>query len=119
VVWALAADVEELCAAEPSGVVRLLPAFDPHVVAAPRSREQVLPAARRGEVYRAQGWLSAVVVVDGRIAGTWSHERAGGRVAVSVTPWGPLSAGIERGIAAEAERLAAFLGADVELTVQR
>jgi hypothetical protein len=35
-VWLRAADLEELGAAEPEGVVRLLPAFDQHVVAAPR-----------------------------------------------------------------------------------
>ena len=36
--WMLAADVAEAAAAEPAGVVRLLPAFDHYVVAAPRDR---------------------------------------------------------------------------------
>ena len=117
-VWALAADAEELRAAAPVESVRLLPAFDPHVVAAPRDREEVLPAARRGEVYRPQGWLSPVVLVDGRIAGTWSHERRGAQVAVDVAPW-DLAAPVEQGIAEEAERLAGFLGAQLALTVRR
>jgi hypothetical protein len=86
-VWALAADVEELRAAAPAGSVRLLPAFDSHVVAAARDREEVLPAARRGEVYRPQGWLSPVALVDGRMVGTWSHERRGAQVAVDVGLW--------------------------------
>jgi hypothetical protein len=118
-VWALAADVDEMAAASPAGTVRLLPAFDPHVVAAPRDREEVLPAKRRGEVYRPQGWLSPVVVVDGRIAGTWRHEREAARVAVSVTPWGSLGAEVRRGIEDEAERLAGFLGGDLALSIQR
>ena len=118
-VWALAADVDELEAAEPSGAVRLLPAFDPHVVAAPRDREAVLPAARRPEVFRPQGWLSPVLLVDGRIAGTWSHERRGGSLAVDVTPWGDPGEDVAREIAAEAERLAAFLGGSLDLTVRR
>jgi hypothetical protein len=118
-VWALAADVEALAAAEPSGAVRLLPAFDPHVVAAPRERESVLPAARRGEVYRPQGWLSPVLVVDGRIAGTWSHERRGETLAVEVTPWADPGAAVRDGVAAEAERLATFLGGELHLTIRR
>ena len=76
--WMLAADVAEAGAAEPAGVVRLLPAFDHHVVAAPRDAEAVLPARRRAEVYRPQGWLSPVILADGRMIGTWEHavERA-------------------------------------------
>ena len=118
-VWALAADVDEMAAAEPSGAVRLLPAFDPHVVAAPRDREAVLPAARRPEVYRPQGWLSPVLLVDGRMAGTWSHERRGGSVAVEVTPWDDVGEEAARAIAEEGERLAAFLGGELDLTVRR
>ncbi len=120
-VWALACDVDQLAAAagEPSGVVRLLPAFDPHVVAAPRDREAVLPAARRPEVYRPQGWLSPVVVVDGRISGTWSHERRGARLAVDVGFWGDPGEEVARGTAQEAERLAGFLGGELDLTVRR
>jgi hypothetical protein len=99
-VWALASDVDQLAAREPSGVVRLLPAFDPHVVAAPRDREAVLPAARRPEVYRPQGWLSPVVLVDGRISGTWSHERRGARLEWDVAPWGGTRRGLsERRVA--------------------
>jgi hypothetical protein len=65
----LAEDVEEAAVAEPAGAVRLLPAFDHYVVAAPRDADAVLPAAQRARVYRPQGWLSPVVLVDGRMAG--------------------------------------------------
>ena len=118
-VWALASDVDQLTAVEPSGVVRLLPAFDPHVVAAPRDREAVLPADRRAEVYRPQGWLSPVVLVDGRISGTWSHERRGARLAVEVGLWGDPGEDVAGRIAEEAERLAGFLGGELDLTVRR
>jgi hypothetical protein len=118
-VWALASDVDQLAAREPSGVVRLLPAFDPHVVAAPRDREAVLPAARRPEVYRPQGWLSPVVLVDGRISGTWSHERRGARLAVDVGLWRDPGEDVAGRIAEEAERLAGFLGGELDLTVRR
>jgi hypothetical protein len=91
--WMLTADVAEAVAAEPAGVVRLLPGFDHYVVAAPRDAEAVLPAALRDRVYRPQGWLSPVLVVDGRIAGVWSHEVKGDRVAVAIAPFAGAGAG--------------------------
>jgi hypothetical protein len=39
-------------------------------------REAVLPGALKGYVYRPQGWLSPVVLVDGRMEGVWRHERS-------------------------------------------
>ena len=108
----LAADVEAAASAGPAGTVRLLPAFDHYVVAAPRAAEAVLPAAHRARVYRPQGWLSPVVLVDGRMAGVWSHELKGGRLVVEVEPFGKLP---RAGVEAEAAALAAFLGGELEL----
>ncbi len=114
--WLLAADVAEARGAEPAGVVRLLPAFDQYVVAAPRDREAVLPAASKGRVYRPQGWLSPVLLVDGRIEGVWRHERAGDRLAVRLAPFGEVPAWVRRGAEAEAERLAGFVGGRAEVS---
>ena len=111
----LAADAEEAAAAEPAGSVRLLPAFDHYVVAAPRDRDAVLPAEHRARVYRPQGWLSPVLLIDGRMAGVWSHERAGDRVVVSIEPFGRLSRAVKAGAEAEAAALAGFLGGELEL----
>jgi Winged helix DNA-binding domain len=110
--WMLAADLDALAAAVPPGTVRLLPGFDQYVVAAPRDRDAVLAAAVRARVYRPQGWLSPVVLVDGRMAGVWSHERTGERVVVEVSPFGRLK---RRAVEAEAEALAAFLGGELDL----
>jgi hypothetical protein len=53
-----------------------------------------------------------VICVDGRIAGTWRHERKGPRVEVELDPWEP----VDRGAAeAEAESMAAFLGGALTL----
>jgi hypothetical protein len=111
----LAVDVDEAAAAEPAGVVRLLPAFDQYVVAAPRDLDAVLPSEQRARVYRPQGWLSPVVLVDGRMAGVWSHELKGDRVVVEVEPFGTLSRGERAGVEAEAAALAGFLGGELEL----
>ena len=115
----LASDVDAAAAAEPAGVVRLLPAFDHYTVAAPRDGDAVLRARERARVYRPQGWLSPVVLVDGRMAGVWSHEREGGRLAVEIEPFGRLKRAEKAGAEAEAEALADFLGGELELTFAR
>jgi hypothetical protein len=112
----LAADVEPAAAAEPTGAVRLLPAFDHYVIAAPRDADAVLAAEHRARVYRTQGWLSPVLVVDGRIAGVWSYEAKGDRVAVTVEPFGRVRGDVKAAVEAEAGRLGAFLGGEAALT---
>jgi hypothetical protein len=114
--WMLAADVAAAASAEPSGVVRLLGGFDHYVVAAPRDAEAVLPAARRERVYRPQGWISPVLLVDGRIAGVWRHELNGDRLAVAVESFGHAGKDVRTGAETEAERLAAFLGGKLSLS---
>jgi hypothetical protein len=114
--WMLAADVTAAAGAEPDGTVALLPAFDQYVVAAPRADSPVLAAEQRARVYRPQGWLSPVLVVDGRIEGVWRHERKGGRVTVVVEPFGDVAEHVRASAEAQAQRLAAFLGGELELS---
>jgi hypothetical protein len=112
----LATDADEAAEAEPSRAVRLVPAFDQYVVAAPRDQDAVLPAEHRTRVYRPQGWLSPALLVDGRMAGVWSHERNGARLAVEIAPFEKLGRAERRAAEAEAERLATFLGGTLELS---
>jgi hypothetical protein len=112
--WALAETAEQdaLALPDPAGppLVRLLPAFDQYVVAGPRDEQAVLPAALKGRVFRPQGWLSPVLVVDGRIEGVWRHERRGSRVAVTVEPFAPQAPPVLDAIEEEKARLLSFLG---------
>jgi Winged helix DNA-binding domain len=108
--YMLAADAP--AEAEPEGVVRLLPAFDHYVIAAPRDSDDVVAPAARPRVYRPQGWLSPVLVVDGRIVGVWSNERKGSAVEVEIEPFGKVSAAVKRAAKAEAASLAEFLGGE-------
>ncbi len=112
--WMLAEHVPEAEKSEPSGVVRLLPAFDHYVVAAPRNREAVLPEVLKRRVYRPQGWLSPVVVVDGRMEGVWSHERKGDRLVVEIEPFTEQPEWVRRTAEEEAERLPRLLGGELE-----
>ncbi len=108
--YMLAADAE--AEAEPAGVVRLLPAFDHYVIAAPRDDDDVVAPAARARVYRPQGWLSPVLLVDGRIVGVWSHERKGASVEVEIQPFSRVSRAVRESAEAEAASLGAFLGGE-------
>jgi hypothetical protein len=116
--YALAADVAGLAATGRAGprTVRLLPAFDQYVVTATLQAERLMPGPFKARVYRPQGWLSPVLAVGGRMAGVWRQEAKGRRLVVTVEPFaGPPPAWARRAAEAEAERLAAFSGAELEL----
>jgi hypothetical protein len=70
----------------------------------------------RIRIYRPQGWISPVLLVNGFMQGTWRHEIKGSRVEVVVEPFVKLSGNIRRAAALEAERLANFLGAAPSFT---
>lgn len=98
---ALAEDVDAIEAAEPAGHVRLLPAFDQYVVAAPRD-ERATPAPER--IYRPGGWFSPVLLVDGVMAGVWSVEAG----TVTIEPFAPVGTAVRDAAEAEAARLPHF-----------
>jgi hypothetical protein len=113
--WARAQDVPELVAAERVRVVRLLPAFDQYVIAATRQVDHLLAGGSPDRVYRAQGWLSPVLLIDGMLAGVWRAERVGKRPAVSVEPFLPVSATTRESVRAEVDRLTAGQGLPAEV----
>jgi hypothetical protein len=114
--WMLRADVAAAAAARPSGVVSLLPAFDQYVVAAPRDDSPVLAAEHKARVYRPQGWLSPVLLVDGRIAGVWRHDARHGEVNVVIEPFEVVGDDVRAGAEREAARLAHYLDAELVLS---
>jgi Winged helix DNA-binding domain len=97
------------------GSVRLLPAFDQYVITATRQAEHLMPGPFKDRIYRPQGWLSPVLLVDGRMDGVWRQETRGRRLQVTIEPFLPLPARARRAAEAEAERLAAFAGGRLEL----
>jgi hypothetical protein len=107
--WALEGDDYD---GEPRGVVNLLPAFDPYVIGVTKHSTALMPGDFKDRVHRQAGWVSPVLLVDGRIQGVWRHERRGRRVEVTIEPFRRVSAAVRRAAAAEAERLARFLGSD-------
>ncbi|WP_316574804.1 winged helix DNA-binding domain-containing protein [Nocardia canadensis] len=81
---------DELADARLDGAVHLLGPFDQYVLGPGTADTALLPAEHRAKVSRTAGWISPLVVVDGRIAGTW--DRVDGEVVVSMFDGGQLPA---------------------------
>jgi hypothetical protein len=114
--WTLREDLPALMAAKPFKGVRLLPGFDPFVNELPRRTEGLLPVGYHERIYRTAGWVTPVVLVDGRVAGTWELT-AGKTGGLAVQPFERLPKTAVRAIDAEADRLAAFLGRFLRVSV--
>jgi uncharacterized protein YcaQ len=117
--WMLAADVAEMRDFQATQSVRLLPAFDQYVVAASHHAERLLPGNFRSRVYRPQGWISPVLLVNGRMEGIWRHEVKGNRIEVAIEPFVKIPQWARRGAEQEAERLANFFGGTLQLKWKR
>ena len=99
------------------GTLRLVGLFDPYVLSITRTAVPLLSIERRPEVSRTAGWISACVLVDGVIAGTWTYQVRGGQLALDVAAWRKLSASERRQLTAEADRIGRFLDAAPRVTM--
>jgi hypothetical protein len=113
--WVLTEDVDELMVAEQSKSVRLLPAFDQYVIAASPHVQNLLSGGHRNDIFRPQGWISPVLMVDGRIDGIWSYQRNGRRISVRIRPFVRQRRQVRAAVEVEAQRLAKFLGGELDL----
>lgn len=112
--YARTADAQEIADTEPNSQVRLLPAFDQYVLGPGTNNARIIAAGRRAEISKASGWIAPVVLVGGRVAGTWTA--AGSALTVVLfaeTPKVTMSA-----IEAEAVRIGAFLGTSLTVRIQ-
>jgi winged helix DNA-binding protein len=104
-------------AGTPEGV-RLLPGFDPWVLAPLSHRAHTIPDGHVDDVSRTAGWISPVLLVDGRVAGTWEPATDGRTTVVTVTPFARLP---RRVVTAARDHLATawapVLGRDLRLDV--
>ena len=106
--WTLRADVRSLERAtiEPP-VVRLLPSFDSFLLGQ-KDKSHLVDPAHYKRVYRAQGWLSPAVLVDGRVAGTWSYAQDRAQFGVRIEGFKTLPPVVRSRIREEAEDLGRF-----------
>jgi hypothetical protein len=114
--WTLERDAEALSAQRRPQGLHLLPAFDPYLMA-PRPREAFVATDDLRRVFRPQGRVAPVLLVDGRAAGVWSHDVRKERVRVEVELFRKLGIGARKALGEKVEELAAFLGGAAELSL--
>jgi Winged helix DNA-binding domain len=105
----LASDAERIAKQRTAESVQLLPAFDPYLMGH-SSRDHIVEAANLSKVSRTAGWISAVVLVDGQVAGTWTHVAPKGTLRITVEPFRRLTAKTMAEVRRRADSLAETLG---------
>jgi hypothetical protein len=118
--YVLAEDVATLARSspEPPSTIRLLGGFDPYTLSLQKEAEPLLPIARRPLVSRTAGWISAIVLSGGAVAGTWTHELKPKATTIEVSPWRRLTKPEQAAIRTEAEAIGGFLAPGVEVRVE-
>lgn len=113
--WILREDLASLRAATDGPVVRLLPSFDAFLLGH-KDKGHIVASEHYKEVYRKAGWLSPVILVDGRAAGVWSYKRRGQRLQVIARPFQRVSWAVREGIESEVDDLGRFFEASADVT---
>jgi len=101
------ASVRGKAALPPSPHVRLLPNFDAFLLGH-KGKDACVEPARYKKVFKNAGWISPVVLVDGRVAGTWSLERGARGLVARVAGFRTFASAVRKAIGEEAELLGAF-----------
>lgn len=113
--WLLADDVDDLRTAKSARSVRLLPAFDPYVIGSTSHVINLMPGDHKARVHRGQGWVSPVLLVNGRMDGVWRQERKGRRLLIEIEPFLKLPKWARQAAEREAALVAGFSGGGLEL----
>lgn len=90
--------------------VRLLPYFDSFLLGH-KARAHLVAIEDQPKVYRPQGWIAPVLLVDGRVIAIWKYIQKGERLSVDIAKLEVLSPHVIDGIREEAQNLGCFLGA--------
>ena len=113
-------DVAALQATQPGRHARLVPGFDPFTNELPRHVESVLGDDLHGRVHRTAGWVTPVVILDGRVGGTWEIANGkAGAATVRVQPFGRWRGGARKELEPEVDRLAGFLDRRLAIEIGR
>ena len=107
----LEADLDRITEAPGESTVQLLPTFDPYLMGH-NTRDHLFASEYRARVSRVAGWISAVVLVDGRVVATWTHQPAKKTLNVTVEPFKKLSPSTMKKVRLRAQSIASALGLD-------
>ena len=107
--WLLKDDLDALLRSEFRDSVRLIPNFDVYLAGRDR-RVLTSNKEEHKKVYREAGWVSAVLVARGRVAGVWSVKTQKDKLFLNIEPFVKFGSVFRRSVEEEAEAYADFLG---------
>lgn len=111
--WILREDLSSLQAGRMQGqVVHLLPSFDSYLLAHVNKDHLVHPQHYK-RVFRNQGWLSPVILLNGRVVGIWVLKTAGKKKSVQTELFEKVSRAVSREIERLSEEMLGFIGGAV------
>ncbi len=87
--------------------VHLLPYFDVYLLAH-SLKDHLLESRIYKRVYRNQGWISPVLLIDGKIAGVWGYELSRQRINIEVEPFARIDSSARAQIQVHAQALGEF-----------
>jgi hypothetical protein len=99
-------------------ILRLLPYFDPYMLAH-ADKNHLVHSHHYKRVYLNQGWISPVILLDGRVIGIWSYTRQGKQLSFEIEPFQKFSKTIRAKIEEEAASLGSFLEASWEIKFRK
>ncbi|HJZ98196.1 MAG TPA: winged helix DNA-binding domain-containing protein, partial [Candidatus Solibacter sp.] len=105
--WILIEDEKALSALRREGDagVKLLPSFDPFLLAH-STKHHLVEEQHYKRVFQRLAWIAPVILVDGRVVGTWKHKADEDQLNVEIAPFDKLSRSVLKGIEAEAAGIA-------------
>lgn len=94
--------------------LRLLAHFDAYLLGH-ADKNHLVDASNYKRVYRNQGWISPVILLDGTVVGTWSYQRRGKNWLLKIEPFEKFSKSTHGKIEMEAKSLGKFLETSWEI----
>lgn len=102
-------DLESMRDAKLDEAVQLLPPFDPYILGH-ATRDHLFERVHLPKVSRTAGWISAVVLVNGEVVGTWTHKLARTHLHITVASFRPPASKIKSAVRDRAQGIALALG---------
>ncbi len=96
--------------------VRLLPRYDTYILGH-KDKSHLVERENYKSVFQSLARIAAVLLVNGRIWGTWSYQRGANRVTLIVEPFREVAPEAWEGLEAEAVAMERFFGAPCELAL--
>jgi len=97
----------------PATRVQLLPNFDTYLLGHAK-RDHLFDRVHSPKVSRTAGWISPVILVDGRVEGVWAYTVSRQRLKVELTPFAKLKPKTIGEAKARAEAIAQSMGATLD-----